>query len=148
MPGKTLSVFVTIGFCVISLVIGNVSAANAACVFGVARNDVLWIRSAPRASAGEVGSIPHDGCGVHIGECAGGTWCRVYYRGISGWANTRYLANDDKKSATGKNGDCPNGWYWDNNGDECVHHLFGTDKGCPRGRHWNRKGDKCVEDTD
>lgn len=91
MPGKTLSVFATIGVCGLSLVTGGVSAANAACVIGVARNDVLWIRSAPRASARKVGAIPYDACGVRIGACARGNWCRVYYRGISGWSNTIFL---------------------------------------------------------
>ena len=66
--------------------------AHAACVTGVASWDVLWIRSRPTARSRKVGAIPYRGCGVRVywSHCRR-SWCRVYYRGVSGWAHTRYL---------------------------------------------------------
>ncbi len=71
---------------------GGASSAQAACVVGVPSWDVLWIRSGPSTRFGKVGAIPSDACGVRVfwGRCRG-SWCRVRYRGVSGWAFTRYL---------------------------------------------------------
>jgi len=66
--------------------------AKAECVVGVASWDVLWIRSGPSTRYDRVGSIPFNGCGVAVNWSAcRGSWCRVHYRGVSGWAHTRYL---------------------------------------------------------
>ncbi len=72
---------------------GAAASADAACVRGVASWDVLWIRSRPSARSAKVGSIPSDACGVRVdwSRCRG-AWCRVYYRGVSGWSHTRYLS--------------------------------------------------------
>lgn len=69
-----------------------VPSAHAACVVDVASWDVLWIRSGPSTRYNKVGSIPSSGCGVRVdwSECRG-PWCRVGYRGVWGWAHTRYL---------------------------------------------------------
>lgn len=84
---------VAVGACALFAGLGaGVSKAEAACVRGVASWDVLWMRSGPNVRYSRVGSIPYDGCGVRIywDSCAG-AWCRVWYRGVSGWAHTRYL---------------------------------------------------------
>lgn len=60
-------------------------------VRNVASSDRLNIRSGPRSRHSIVGSIPHDGSGVHcLGPCRG-NWCRVSWRGVTGWVNMRYL---------------------------------------------------------
>ena len=59
-------------------------------VAGVASNDVLWIRSGPGARYRKVGSIPFNGTGVRNLGC-GRRWCRVRYRGVTGYAAQRYL---------------------------------------------------------
>jgi len=66
--------------------------AQAACVVDVASWDVLWIRSGPSTRYQKVGSIPYNGCGVRVvwNDCSG-NWYRVSYRGVWGWAHTRYL---------------------------------------------------------
>ena len=66
--------------------------AHAACIVDVASWDVLWIRGGPSTRYQKVGSIPANGCGVRVdySQCRG-NWCRVYYRGVAGWAHTRYI---------------------------------------------------------
>lgn len=60
-------------------------------VRGVASWDRLNVRRAPGARSPLVGSIPHNGSGVLcVGPCHG-NWCRVSWRGITGWTNMRYL---------------------------------------------------------
>ena len=78
----------------------------------VAANDVLNMRSGPSPSAPKIGEIPHDGDGLRNLGCRGGLtfeqwqrskpaqrtaaemrrWCRIEYRGVTGWANARFLA--------------------------------------------------------
>jgi len=71
---------------------GTATSANAACVVGVANWDVLWIRARPTVRSSKVGAIPYNACRVRVywGRCVG-SWCRVQYRGVRGWAHTRYL---------------------------------------------------------
>jgi SH3-like domain-containing protein len=71
---------------------GAPQSAEAACVIRVESWDVLWIRQRPTSRSSKVGAIPYDACGVRVfwGSCRG-SWCRVRYRGVSGWAHTRYL---------------------------------------------------------
>ena len=59
-------------------------------VAGVASNDVLWIRSGPSTRYRKVGSIPFNGTGVQNLGCSRG-WCRVRYRGVTGYSSARYL---------------------------------------------------------
>lgn len=75
-----------------ALGIATASAAEAACVVRVPSWDVLWIRARPTTRSQKIGAIPHDACGVRVdwSSCRG-AWCRVYYRGVSGWSHTRYL---------------------------------------------------------
>lgn len=71
-----------------------VGEASAYKVVGVAADDVLNIRSAPDASSAIVTVIPSNGRGVRaIGNCAG-TWCQIEYRGVQGWANSRFLQGE------------------------------------------------------
>lgn len=86
-----------LGVCAATLVglatlTGAPKAAEAACVVGVQSWDVLWIRSRPSSRGTKVGSIPSDACRVRVfWDSCSGSWCRVRYRGVSGWAHTRYL---------------------------------------------------------
>lgn len=86
-------------------------------VRGVASDDVLNIRVKPNPRARKVGEIPPDGACIRNLGCRGGLsfqeftelspaerkqrerenprWCKVQYRGITGWVAGRYLAEDD-----------------------------------------------------
>ena len=68
--------------------------ANAACVSGVARNDVLNIRSGPGTGYGVVGFIGPGECGVVAGRREG-KWIWVDY-GRGGFVNKRYLRSEDE----------------------------------------------------
>ena len=73
---------------------GANSAARAACVVGVPNWDVLWMRAGPSVRYRRIGSIGPRACGVRVlwRTCVrGGRWCRVRYRGRSGWVNMRYI---------------------------------------------------------
>ncbi len=83
----------------------------------VARNDVLNIRVEPSASARKIGEIPPDGSCIRNLGCKGGLtfeeftnlspeekerrarenprWCKVEYRGVTGWVAGRYLTEGD-----------------------------------------------------
>lgn len=83
----------------------------------VAKNDVLHIRAEPNPRAAKVGEIPRDGTCIRNLECQGGLnlleimdlspaeqkkrerenplWCKVEYRGVTGWVAGRYLAEGD-----------------------------------------------------
>jgi len=82
-------------------------------VHGVAKNDVLNIRAEADPYAPKVGEIPPDGECVRNLGCKGGLtfqeftelspeqkkererenprWCKVEYRGVTGWVNAHYL---------------------------------------------------------
>jgi uncharacterized protein YraI len=75
-----------------ALTVAHMPSAHASCVYDVPSWDVLWIRSGPTTRAPKVGSIPSNGCGVRINfDNCRGQWCQVSYRGVIGWAHTRYL---------------------------------------------------------
>lgn len=66
-------------------------------VVGVVRGDVLWIREGPSPRYRRVGSIPFNGRGILNYGCrqfGSSWWCEVSYRGVVGWSNGRYLAED------------------------------------------------------
>lgn len=82
-------------------------------VTGVADDDVLNIRAEPDPHAKKVGEIPPNGTCLRNLGCEGGLtfreftelsegqkakrlkenprWCRIEYRGVTGWAAGRYL---------------------------------------------------------
>lgn len=81
-------------------------------IVGVASNDVLNIRSQPTARSAIIGTIPPSGDGIENLGCQGGfsyaqweaaspaereaarkrVWCRINYRGVSGWVAGWFLA--------------------------------------------------------
>lgn len=83
----------------------------------VARGDVLNIRAEPSPHARKIGEIPPDGTCIRNLGCKGGLslqeltelspaeqerrrhqnprWCKVEYRGITGWVAGRYLAEGE-----------------------------------------------------
>lgn len=89
-------------------------------VTDVAGNDTLNIRSEPNARARKLGEIPPDGNGLRNLGCRGGLsfaewqkatpaqrrasvrsrWCRIEYRGVTGWVAGRYLAEGNAPRAT------------------------------------------------
>jgi len=69
-----------------------VTDAKAACVSGVASNDVLNIRSGPNASYDIVGFIRPGECGIVTG-LREGRWIWVDY-GRGGFVHTRYLRTE------------------------------------------------------
>ena len=73
---------------------GNYDAAHGPdsyCVRGVARNDVLNVRSGPSARRGKVGALPWDACGVTVSGSCQGRWCPIQWRGVGGWVNMRFM---------------------------------------------------------
>ena len=65
--------------------------AHAACVTGVASNDVLNMRSRASARSAIVRGIPPHACGVTLTGRYSGNWGRVRYGGVTGWVNMRYI---------------------------------------------------------
>jgi uncharacterized protein YgiM (DUF1202 family) len=72
----------------------TVTDAQAACVSGVASNDVLNIRTGPAASYSIAGFIRPGECGVVTGRREG-SWIWVDY-GRGGFVHTRYLRTEDE----------------------------------------------------
>jgi SH3-like domain-containing protein len=67
------------------------AASAAHCVVGVDRRDTLRMRSGPGVDHAEIGEIPPGACRIRqTGDCRG-VWCRIAWRGQSGWVNTHYL---------------------------------------------------------
>jgi SH3-like domain-containing protein len=64
---------------------------SGACVVGVERGDTLRIRTGPGVSHEAIGGIPPGACRVAVGERCRGPWCRIAWRGQTGWVNTDYL---------------------------------------------------------
>ena len=63
-------------------------------VRGVASYDVLNIRRGPSEEHVPIAAIPPTGRDVQIvGDCRA-DWCPIRYRGVSGWVNSYYLAED------------------------------------------------------
>ncbi len=63
-----------------------------ACVRGVGDGDTLRIRTGPSPSFDAIGGIPPGTCDVQRAGACQGQWCRIAWRGRSGWVNTQYLA--------------------------------------------------------
>jgi N-acetylmuramoyl-L-alanine amidase len=86
---------VTLGVALHTIVIPLVATdAEAACVTGVASNDVLNIRNGPGAKYNIVGSIRPGECGVVTGRRSG-NWVWVDY-GYGGYVHSRYLRSEDE----------------------------------------------------
>lgn len=83
------------------------TSAEAACVSGVASNDVLNIRSGPGASYNIVGSIRPGECGIVTGNRSG-RWIWVHY-GQGGYVHTRYLRTEGEGGDGDQNTRCVRG---------------------------------------
>ena len=63
-------------------------------VAGVAVDDVLNVRTGPAPNYPIISTVPPHARGVNsLGQCVQ-DWCRVRYKGASGWVNRRYLMTD------------------------------------------------------
>ena len=63
-------------------------------VYGVVSDDVLYIREDPSSKSKKIGSIPAFGKGIEkLGSCER-VWCKISYRGITGWSSMKYLKTD------------------------------------------------------
>ena len=82
------------------MVPGQVMAATYFMVSGVAADDTLNLRSGPDPRSEKVGQVPFDGRCVYYFEDSArykdALWHRIQYREYEGWANSKYLALDDK----------------------------------------------------
>ncbi|MCC2112703.1 MAG: SH3 domain-containing protein [Hyphomicrobiales bacterium] len=67
--------------------------AAEACVTGVARWDTLNARTGPSTRNRVIFRLPSGACGVNVTGPCEGNWCKVRFRGRSGWVNTRYLSS-------------------------------------------------------
>ena len=89
-------------------------------VSGVADNDVLNIRAEPDPHAKKIGEIPPEGTCLRNLGCQGGLtlqeftelsqeqkakrlrenprWCKIEYKGVTGWTAGRYLREDACKN--------------------------------------------------
>jgi len=64
-----------------------------AAVTKVASNDQLNIRRLATHKSEKVGSIPYNGHCVRKHSCQG-KWCKVTYKGVTGWVNQTYLKKE------------------------------------------------------
>ncbi len=103
-----------LALCSSSVTLATADGPDHFVVRGVAADDVLNIRAEPDAKARKLGEIPPGGRCIRNLGCQGGLsfeeftslspaqrrqrerdnprWCRVEYRGITGWVSARYLA--------------------------------------------------------
>ena len=96
--------------------------AFAACVNARVKSwDVLWIRKGPGTKYAKRKGIPAGACGVTVTGTCEGVWCRVRYKGTSGWTNTGYLSVGSGSDGGGYGGEnqckswerkCDNGADW------------------------------------
>jgi len=64
-------------------------------VVGVATNDTLNIRSAPRADSDDIGDLAFDATGIEVtGFDETGTWARIAMGETDGWVAARFLDLD------------------------------------------------------
>lgn len=69
-------------------------------VTGVAADDVLNVRAAPRAGAEKIGALAHDATGIEVVQISdNGKWGQVNVDGVSGWAALRFMRRDDAAGA-------------------------------------------------
>lgn len=65
-------------------------------VTGVAADDVLNIRAAPRATSADIGDLAHDAHRIEVFEFdASGNWAHIAQNGRDGWVSARFLARDE-----------------------------------------------------
>lgn len=83
-----------IGWASMKFLTPEASAGASYRVRGIRSDDVLFIRAWPSSKSKKIGSIPPDGRGVSkLGPCKG-NWCKISYRGITGWSSMMYLVAD------------------------------------------------------
>lgn len=92
----------------IATVIGTVvpvSDAHALCVNSRVKSwDVLWIRKGPGTRYAKRRGIPAKACGVRRNGPCSGKWCKVKYKGTTGWTNVGYLNDLDGDDSEGNGG--------------------------------------------
>lgn len=93
-------------------------------VVGVAKGDVLNMRSSPSADAPTTGAITADASGIAlVGECK--TWCQVRHGRIVGWVNRRYLTPAPMTTPAAKEAVTSSDPVGDCNGDDTGRKLAG-----------------------
>lgn len=117
-PGLLAALAMALGPCA---ALADADGPDFYAVRGVAQGDVLNIRAEPDPHAHKVGEIPPDGTCIRSLGCKGGLtfrehtelspaekerrerenprWCRVEYRGVTGWVAGRYLAEGDCRTS-------------------------------------------------
>lgn len=108
----TAALAVMLGLVATGVAVAEADGPDSFRVVGVAKDDVLNLRQEPSAAAMIIGRIPPDATGLRNLGCRGGQslaewqaaseaeraaavfrrWCRVEYRGTTGWVAGRFLA--------------------------------------------------------
>ena len=72
----------------------NVALETSFRVAGVRYDDVLNVRNGPSTEHGIVGFIQPEGRGVKLAGPCVQEWCMIVHRGLKGWVNRYYLAEE------------------------------------------------------
>ncbi len=118
-PGPLAALAMALGACA---ALADADGPDFYAVRGVAQGDVLNIRAEPDPHAHKVGAIPPDGTCIRNLGCKGGLtfreftelspaekerrerenprWCRIEYRGVTGWVAGRYLAEGECRTTS------------------------------------------------
>lgn len=90
ISGYASSKYIRFGDCSVDGPEGCSDDYNDLVVTRIREDDVLWIRNAPSVEGEQVGALPHDArCIKLLGQS--GDWYKIQYRGVTGWAFSRYL---------------------------------------------------------
>ncbi|MEM9223557.1 MAG: SH3 domain-containing protein [Pseudomonadota bacterium] len=106
---QSLRVFLTVltAFATVFLAAGlTAPQAQAACVQGVAGNDVLNMRSGPGTGYEVVDFLPPNVCGVRFMGPRSGNWAEVAWQGRSGWVSLRFICDGCGPGGGGGNRAC------------------------------------------
>ncbi len=73
-------------------------------VVGHTPSEELNVRRGPSTKYSIIGTIPHNGSGIIVNACNSISgfrykWCQVNYRGVTGWAYAKYLADNNGRLA-------------------------------------------------
>lgn len=79
-------------------------STNSYHVIGHTSSEELNVRKGPSTKYAIIGTIPHNGSGILVNTCNSISgfrykWCQISYRGVTGWAYAKYLADNNGRQA-------------------------------------------------
>ncbi len=95
-------IFVSVKIIILVLSFSGIQTAVAETyrVYRLDSGDVLNIRKRPSSKSKKIGSIPSYGKNIKkLGPCEG-NWCKISYRGKTGWISMKYLAREASAVST------------------------------------------------